>query len=180
MRLFLLRACVIGRLFTNFNLSVSLGQLRALKVFVVGPARRPGVYTLPSQSTMLSALVAAGGPAPHGSMRNVILRRDGKVVSELDLYDFLVQGDKSKDIQLAAGDVVVLQAVGARVAVTGAIDSPAIYELKGASEVVREVLRFAGGAPVLFARYDLIGHKRRSSWYARSVGEAGTGEQDRD
>ena len=139
----------IGRLFTNFNLSVSLGQLRAVKVFVVGPAQRPGVYTLPSQSTMLSALVAAGGPAPNGSMRKVMLRRDGRTVSELDLYDFLVQGDKSKDIQLAAGDVIVLQASGARVAVTGAIDSPAIYELKGASEPVREVLRFAGGAPVL-------------------------------
>jgi protein involved in polysaccharide export with SLBB domain len=139
----------IGRLFTNFNLSASLGQLRAVKVFVVGPAQRPGVYTLPSQSTMLSALVAAGGPAPNGSMRKVTLRRDGRVVSELDLYDFLVQGDKSKDIQLAAGDVVVLQAAGARVAVTGAIDSPAIYELKGDSELVREVLRFAGGAPVL-------------------------------
>ena len=139
----------IGRLFTNFNLSVSLGQLRAVKVFVVGPAQRPGVYTLPSQSTMLSALVAAGGPAPNASMRKVALKRDGRTVSELDLYDFLVQGDKSKDIQLAAGDVVVLQAAGARVAVTGAIDSPAIYELKGASEPVREVLRFAGGAPVL-------------------------------
>jgi protein involved in polysaccharide export with SLBB domain len=139
----------IGRLFTNFNLSVSLGQLRPVKVFVVGPALRPGVYTLPSQSTMLSALVAAGGPAPNGSMRKVALRRDGRVVSELDLYDFLVQGDKSKDIQLAAGDVVVLQAAGARVAMTGAIDSPAIYELKGTSEAVREVLRYAGGAPVL-------------------------------
>jgi polysaccharide biosynthesis/export protein len=139
----------IGRLFTNFNLSASLGQLRAVKVFVVGPAVRPGVYTLPSQSTMLSALVAAGGPAPNGSMRKLTLKRDGRTVSELDLYDFLVQGDKSKDIQLAAGDVVVLQAAGARVAVTGAIDSPAIYELKGASESVSEVLRFAGGAPVL-------------------------------
>jgi polysaccharide biosynthesis/export protein len=139
----------IGRLFTNFNLSVSLGQLRAVKVFVVGPAQRPGVYTLPSQSTMLSALVAAGGPAPNGSMRKVLLRRDGRIVSELDLYDFLVQGDKSKDIQLAAGDVIVVLSAGARVAVTGAIDSPAIYELKGASELVREVLRFAGGAPVL-------------------------------
>ena len=60
-----------------------------------------------------------------------MLRRDGRIVSELDLYDFLVQGDKSRDIQLAAGDVVVLQTAGAHVAVTGAIDSPAIYELKG-------------------------------------------------
>ena len=139
----------IGRLYTNFNLSVSLGQLRAVKVFVVGPAQRPGVYSLASQSTLLSAVVAAGGPAPNGSMRKVLLRRDGKVVSELDVYDFLVQGDKSKDLQLAAGDVVVFQPAGARVALNGALDTPAIYELKAAQEPLGDVLRYGGGTPLL-------------------------------
>ncbi|HWH84176.1 MAG TPA: SLBB domain-containing protein [Burkholderiaceae bacterium] len=139
----------IGRLYTNFDLSVSLGQLRGLKVFVVGPAQRPGVFTLASQSTLLSAVAMAGGPAPSGSMRKVLLRRDGKVISELDVYEFLVQGDKSKDVQLAAGDVVVFQPAGARVALTGALDTPAIYELKAPQEPVREVLRYAGGTPLL-------------------------------
>jgi polysaccharide export outer membrane protein len=139
----------IGRLYTNFNLSVSLGQLRGVKVFVVGPAQHPGVYTLASQSTLLSAVVMAGGPAPNGSMRKVLLRRNGQVISELDLYEFLVQGDKSKDVQLAAGDVVVFQPVGPRVALTGALDTPAIYELKTPQEPVREVLRYAGGKPLL-------------------------------
>ncbi|MGZ8260041.1 MAG: polysaccharide biosynthesis/export family protein, partial [Caldimonas sp.] len=124
----------IGRLFTNFDLSVSLGQLRGLRVFIVGPALRPGVVTLSSQSTLLSAVVAAGGPGPSGSMRKILLRRDGRVISELDVYEFLVQGDKSKDMQLAAGDVVVFQPVGPRVALTGALDTPAIYELKSAQE----------------------------------------------
>ncbi|MES2993035.1 MAG: SLBB domain-containing protein [Pseudomonadota bacterium] len=139
----------IGRLYTNFDLSVSLGQLRGVKVFVVGPAQRPGVFTLASQSTLLSAVVLAGGPAPNGSMRKVLLRRDGKVISELDIYEFLVQGDKSKDVQLAAGDVVVFQPAGARVALNGALDTPAIYELKTPQEPVREVLRYAGGTPPL-------------------------------
>ena len=139
----------IGRLFTNFELSVSLGQLRGLKLFVVGPAQRPGVYTLASQSTLLSAVVMAGGPAPNGSMRKVLLRRDGRVISELDIYEFLVQGDKSKDVQLAAGDVVVFQPAGARVALSGALDTPAIYELKSPQEPLREVLRYAGGTPSL-------------------------------
>ncbi len=139
----------IGRLYTNFNLSVSLGQLRGLRVFVVGPAQRPGVVTLPSQSTVLSAIVSAGGPAPSGSMRRVLLRRDGRVISELDVYDFLVLGDKSKDVQLAAGDVVVFQPAGPRVALTGSLDTPAIYELKSAQEPLRDVLRYAGGAAVL-------------------------------
>jgi polysaccharide export outer membrane protein len=139
----------IGRLYTNFDLSVSLGQLRGLRVFIVGPAQRPGVVTLPSQSTLLSAVVAAGGPSPSGSMRKILLRRDGQVISELDVYTFLVQGDKSKDVQLAAGDVVVFQPAGPRVALTGALDTPAIYELKSAEEPLREVLRYAGGAPIL-------------------------------
>ncbi|MFG5408830.1 SLBB domain-containing protein [Piscinibacter sakaiensis] len=139
----------ISRLYTNFNLSVTLGQLRAVKVFVVGPAQRPGVYTLPSQSTLLSAVVAAGGPATNGSMRKLSLRRDGKVIAELDAYEFLVTGDKSRDLQLRAGDVVVFHPVGPRVALTGATDTPAIYELRGPQEAVREVLRYAGGAPVL-------------------------------
>nr|HET7859252.1 SLBB domain-containing protein [Caldimonas sp.] len=139
----------IGRLYTNFDLSVSLGQLRGLRVFIVGPAMRPGVVTLSSQSTLLSAIVTAGGPSPTGSMRKVLLRRDGKVISELDVYEFLGQGDKSKDVQLVAGDVVVFQPAGPRVAVTGAIDTPAIFELKSDNEPIRDVLRYAGGAPVL-------------------------------
>jgi protein involved in polysaccharide export with SLBB domain len=139
----------IGRLFTNFDLSVSLGQLRGLRVFIVGPAMRPGVVTLSSQSTLLSAIVTAGGPSPSGSMRKVLLRRDGKIISELDVYEFLGQGDKSKDVQLVAGDVVVFQPAGPRVAVTGAIDTPAIFELKSDQEPIRDVLRYAGGAPVL-------------------------------
>jgi polysaccharide export outer membrane protein len=139
----------IGRFFTNFNLNVALGQLRGVKVFVVGPAQRPGVYTLSSQSTLLSAVVAAGGPGPNGSMRKISLRRNDQIISELDVYEFLVRGDKSKDMQLAAGDVVVFQAAGPRVAIHGAIDTPAIYELKTAQEPLRDVLRYAGGAPVL-------------------------------
>ncbi len=139
----------IGRLYTNFDLSVSLGQLRGVKVFVVGPAQRPGVFTLASQSTMLSAVAMAGGPAPNGSMRKVLLRRDGKVISELDIYEFLVAGDKSKDVQLTAGDVIVFQPAGARVALSGALDTPAIYELKTPQEPARQVLRYAGGTPTL-------------------------------
>ncbi len=139
----------IGRLYTNFNLNVTLGQLRGVKVFVVGPARVPGVYTVSSQGTVLSAVVAAGGPGPNGSMRKVLLRRNGTVVSELDIYEFLVHGDKSRDVQLIAGDVVVFQPAGPRVALHGALDTPAIYELKSAQEPMREVLRYAGGTPVL-------------------------------
>lgn len=139
----------IGRLYTNFNLSVTLGQLRGVRVFVVGPALRPGVYTLPSPASMLTAMVAAGGPAAHGSLRRISLMRDGRATADLDFYDFLVSGDKSKDLQLATGDVVVFHPAGPRVALVGAVDAAAIYELKSRDEPVRELLRYAGGAPVL-------------------------------
>ena len=124
----------IGRLYTNFNLSVALGQLRSVKVFVVGPAQRPGVYTLQSQSTLLSAVVAAGGPASNGSMRKITLRRDGKALSELDVYEFLVQGDKSQrpPARGRRRDRVPSRPAP-RVALTGAVDTPAIYELKSAA-----------------------------------------------
>lgn len=139
----------IGRLYTNFDLSASLGKLRGVTVFVVGPAMQPGVLTLSSQSTMLSAVVAAGGPASNGSMRKVVLRRGGKQISDLDIYAFLVLGDKSKDVQLAAGDVLVFQPVGAQVGINGALDTPAIYELDSPTEPVGEVLRYSGGLPSL-------------------------------
>jgi polysaccharide biosynthesis/export protein len=139
----------IGRFYTNFNLSVTLGQLHGVKVFVVGPALLPGVFNLDSQATLLSAVVAAGGPGPNGSMRKISLRRDGKVISELDVYAFLVQGDKSKDMQLVAGDVIVFHPVGPRVALNGELDNAAIYELKDKQEPLGELLRYAGGAPVL-------------------------------
>jgi protein involved in polysaccharide export with SLBB domain len=139
----------IGRVFTNFNLNVSLGQLRGLSVFVVGPASRPGVYKLPSQSTLLSAVVAAGGPGSNGSMRKIGLRRDGKLLAELDMYNFLVAGDKSKDLQLANGDVVVFHNTGPQVALSGAVDTQAIFELAQSQEPVKEVLRYAGNLPIL-------------------------------
>jgi protein involved in polysaccharide export with SLBB domain len=142
----------IGRLFKNFSLNVTLGQLRGIKVFVVGPTVKPGVYNLPSQASLLSAVVAAGGPSSAGSMRKISLRRDGRIVTVLDVYDFLVNGDKSRDLQLVAGDVVVFHPVGPRVALTGATDSAAIFELKSAQETVRDVLGYSGGASVLANR----------------------------
>jgi protein involved in polysaccharide export with SLBB domain len=85
-------------------------------------------------------------------MRKISLRRDGRIVTVLDVYDFLVNGDKSRDLQLVAGDVVVFHPVGPRVALTGATDSAAIFELKSAQETVRDVLGYSGGASVLANR----------------------------
>ena len=112
-----------GRVYRNFNLTVSMGQLRSIQVFVVGQARRPGSYTISSLSTLLNALFASGGPMPQGSLRDIQLRRGAQVVTHFDLYDLLLHGDKSKDVTLAPGDVIFIPAVGPQVALFGSVNN---------------------------------------------------------
>ncbi len=138
----------IGRVFTNFSLNATLGRLRSIQIYVVGQARQPGIYTVSSLSTLINALFEVGGPSSIGSMRNIQLKRDDRIVGELDLYDFIARGDRSGDVPLQPGDVIVIPPVGPRVAVLGAFEQPAIYELKGAGSV-SEVLALGGGLSVL-------------------------------
>lgn len=138
----------IGRVFTNFNLNATLGRLRSIQIYVVGQARQPGTYTVSSLSTLINALFEVGGPGSNGSMRNIQLKRDGRVVGKMDLYDFIARGDRSGDMPLQPGDVIVIPPVGPRVAVLGAFEQPAIYELKGADSV-GDVLALGGGLSVL-------------------------------
>jgi protein involved in polysaccharide export with SLBB domain len=136
----------ISRVFKGFSLNVTLGQLRSIQIFVVGQAQQPGTYTVSSLSTLVNAVFASGGPGANGSMRRVQLKRNNTVVTELDLYEFVVQGNKSKDVRLLPGDVIVYLPAGPRVAVLGAVDSSAIYELKPAGGSLSEILSLAGGS----------------------------------
>ncbi|MEX2240755.1 MAG: SLBB domain-containing protein [Burkholderiales bacterium] len=130
--------------FRNFELLVTLGQLRSIQVFVVGRAARPGAYTVSSLSTLVNAVFAAGGPSVTGSMRSIQLKRGSSVVTEFDLYDLLLRGDKSKDAALLPGDVLYFPPAGPLAAVSGNVKNPAIYELKGPASVVA-LLDYAGG-----------------------------------
>jgi len=134
----------ISRVFKNFELDVTLGRLRAVQVFVVGQVRRPGSYTVSSLSTLVNALFASGGPSKRGSMRRILLRREGKDVTSFDLYDLIAFGDKTKDVQLLSGDVILVPPVGRLVALAGSVNVPGIYELKE-HETLGEVLGYAGG-----------------------------------
>ena len=134
----------ISRMFKNFELDVSLGKLRSIQVFVVGQAARPGNYTVSSLSTLVNAIFASGGPSAKGSMRHIQLKRSGKVVTEFDMYDLLLKGDKSKDVQLLSGDVIYIPTIGAMAAVAGSVNTPAIFELKD-NETLASVLSLAGG-----------------------------------
>jgi protein involved in polysaccharide export with SLBB domain len=134
----------VGRVFRNFELTVTMGQLRSIQIFVVGQARRPGSYTVSSLSTLVNAVFAAGGPSKRGSMRVIQLKRDGKVVTELDLYDLLVYGDKSKDAALLPGDVIYFAPAGPLAALAGSVKTPGIFELKGDTTLAK-LLEFSGG-----------------------------------
>lgn len=139
----------LGRYFNNFELDASVGKIKGITVFAVGQAARPGSYQLTNQSSLLSAVLASGGPGANGSMRHIKIRRDGKIIAEFDLYDFLIQGDKSKDVRLANGDALVFEPAGPRVAILGAIDNAAVYELKSKNESLKDILTYAGGTSVL-------------------------------
>jgi protein involved in polysaccharide export with SLBB domain len=134
----------LGRVYRNFDLNVNMGQLRSIQVFVVGEARVPGSYTVSSLSTLLNALFASGGPKPEGSLRDIQVKRGGKTIVHFDLYDMLLRGDKSNDVQLSSGDVIFIPPAGEQVAVVGSVRNPAIYELRGET-TLEQVLKLAGG-----------------------------------
>jgi polysaccharide export outer membrane protein len=134
----------IGRVFRNFDLNVTLGQLRSIQVLVVGQALRPGTYTVSSLSTLVNALFASGGPSLSGSMRHIQLKRSNRVVTDFDLYDLLLKGDRSQDVQLQPGDVIFIPPIGKLAAVAGSVDVPGIYEIKDGTQI-KDLLGFAGG-----------------------------------
>ncbi|MDA1118312.1 MAG: polysaccharide export protein [Proteobacteria bacterium] len=134
----------VSKNFRNFELIVTLGQLRSIQIFVVGRALRPGAYTVSSLSTLVNAVFAAGGPSVTGSMRAIQLKRGTQVVTEFDLYDLLLRGDKSKDAALLPGDIIYFPPAGPLAAVSGNVKNPAIYELKGPASLVT-LLDYAGG-----------------------------------
>ena len=139
----------IARVFKNFEVSATLGNLRAITVYVVGQARVPGAHKVAGFSTLISALFETGGPSALGSMRDVQLVRDGKPVTRLDLYDFIRSGDNSGDAPLRPGDVILIPPAGPRVALIGALDQPAVYELKPTEQSLKGLLSFSGGVNVL-------------------------------
>ena len=127
---------------TRFNVTVA--RLRTVQVYVTGDVARPGSYQVSAAGTALSALYAAGGPTENGSFRHVEIRRGGRLLDSLDLYDYLLRGDNSRDARLENGDVLFVPVRGTQVKVTGAIIRPAIYELRP-TESLRDLLQAAGG-----------------------------------
>jgi len=124
--------------------SVSMGDTGSIRVFVLGEANRPGSYTVSGLGSVTTALFASGGVKATGSLRDIQLKRQGAVIRRLDLYDLLIRGDTSNDAKLLQGDVIFIPPVGATVSVDGEVKRPAIYELRGETQVA-DIITLAGG-----------------------------------
>jgi polysaccharide export outer membrane protein len=150
--------------YNNFQMNVTMDNLRSIQVFVVGQARFPGSYAISSLSTLVNALFASGGPSKSGSMRKIQVRRGGKVVVTFDLYDFLLKGDKTKDIRLMPQDVIFIPVIGEQVAIGGPVKKPAIFELKK-ERTLTDLLRLSGGlaATAFKKRVQVLRIKDRAS-----------------
>jgi protein involved in polysaccharide export with SLBB domain len=139
---------------TDFNVYVSMGQLRGIEVYLTGQARIPGKHNLSSVSTLISALFATGGPASNGSMREIQLLRGGKQVASIDLYEFIQRGNKGIDVRLLPGDVIHIPSIGPQVVLMGATPTQAIFELpRKKMSTIEDVVSIAGGLTAFTSPY---------------------------
>jgi len=160
----------VSEQYIGVQASVSLGELRSMRVFVLGEARNAGSYTVSSLSTITNALYVSGGIKRTGSLRQIQHKRDGKLVGELDLYDLLLAGDTSGDNRLQPGDVIFIPPVGDRVGIDGEVYRPALYELKNDTNL-QELVNLAGGlTPQAYPQ--LVRIERNNDDFLRIIAEA--------
>lgn len=138
----------IGTQYRGYTVNVGIRHLRGIRVYVTGFANNPGAYTVNSLSTMANAVLAAGGPSAGGSFRSIKLYRNNELVREFDLYQLVLNGNKSNDAILQNQDVLYVAPVGEEIAITGSVNSEAIYEAKP-GETIDQLLTYAGGTSSL-------------------------------
>jgi len=124
--------------------AITLGAFRSMRIFLLGEVRKQGAYTVSALSTTINALLSCGGIKETGSLRNIQLKRGGKIISTLDLYDLLLHGDTSADHSLQPGDVIFVPVVEKQISISGAVRRPAKFEIWG-GETLQDALELAGG-----------------------------------
>jgi len=134
----------VRRVNPTMQFDITVANVRANQVFVVGEVAQPGAYQISSLGTVLTALYAGGGVTERANMRRIEVQRLGKTVATLDLYDYLLEGDTHSDIRLETGDVIFVPVHGPRITIAGAVLRPAIYELT-AGETLGDLIKAAGG-----------------------------------
>ncbi len=126
------------------QVDVNIGNIRSIRVTLTGEATKPGTYTLPSLATVFNALYAAGGPSENGTYRKIEVIRNNRIISTIDLYDFLVTGIQQGNISLQDQDIIHIPVYGGRIEFEGEVKRPAIFETK-AGEPLSEIISYAGG-----------------------------------
>lgn len=127
------------------SLQLSLGQIRTIRVILIGEIRNPGTYSLSSLATIANALYLSGGPSHNGSFRKISLHRSGKKLVQFDLYDFLLRADLSKNLLLKEDDIIRVEPYAIRVTINGAVKKPGIYECIEGECLYDLVHYYAGG-----------------------------------
>ena len=145
----------VESVYKNFELSVSLGELKPVEILVLGHAKCPGSHRIDGPATFISALFATGGPSSSGTMRTIQLKRYNEIVRVFDLYDMLTEGDVSSDILMQSGDVIFIPPVGKQAAVYGGVNSPGIYEMDDQTSA-KQLVGLAGGFSTLAAKKPLM------------------------
>lgn len=131
--------------FKGIQVNIAMGALRAIQVSVVGEVARPGRYTVSSLATVSNALYVAGGPTKLGSLRRIRLLRGKETVGTVDLYEFLLKGERQSDYPLQSGDTLFVPPIGPVAAIAGSVKRPGIYELNGPTRL-SDLIEMAGGA----------------------------------
>ncbi len=130
--------------YPGFEMSITMGALRTIEVFVIGELEQPGTYSLSSLSTAISAIFASGGPTKNGSLRNIRVMYNGELVQDIDLYDFFIKGTRENDVTLKQGCTIFIPVIGPVVGIAGCVRRPAIYEMKG-TQSIGKIIELAGG-----------------------------------
>ncbi|SVB57682.1 uncharacterized protein METZ01_LOCUS210536, partial [marine metagenome] len=123
---------------------ITLGELRSISIYVLGSAYKPGAYTISALSTLTNALFATGGVDPNGSLRNIEVKRNGKIIQTFDFYDLVLKGDTSKDIRLEQGDTIFIPLRNSSARIAGTIPRNGLYEFKE-GETIQDLINFGGG-----------------------------------
>ena len=145
----------IGKHYRNFELSVTLGKLRSVRIYVTGFAKSPGTYSVNSLSSLVNALFVSGGASKSGDLRNIKLKRNQATIASFDLYKFLMEGDRSQDVRLQPEDVIYIPPLEGQVAISGSVNRSAIYHLKQGDSLA-SLIKYAGGLSTTAATQKII------------------------
>lgn len=162
---------VIGPRYQGSKIDLTLGQTRTITVSVMGEVKVPGTYTMSAFATVYNALYMAGGPNEIGTLRHVKVYRKGRLVTNVDVYDFLLNGKLSGDVRLHDNDVITVSPYEALVNISGKVKRPMFYEMK-ASESAATLLKYAGGfTGDAYTKAIRIKRKAGAGYSVFSVGE---------